>query len=308
MPNARQNERNVTVTVTGDALDDVIDELDELADASKLEDTASEGEITELNALMAADKEAGEALTAQTANVLKHWLLVVVVNDTNTDSSPRWNEDLQRYIRLLADTYGAANVEVKGADVFDDEDGPLTEEEFIVTLKDEKDRRILTRDPQGRKFYSQIHIVGHGDATMGLIFKDRRPFVRQKEVDAGRTAAGISPLIERAGKVVVAACHAARGQLPPWLRETLGEGRVHAVEGDFYIPWLGDYSIPEGWHSHPSLRGIADFLGIDYEGKVRIKPTGPKPIPEDRSQTAEALTVEKARDRKIRPARPLRTR
>lgn len=215
-----------------------------------------------------------------------------------TSSVEGFNRTVENYEVLLQDTYGVENVTLRGAgyETFPEEETDNPRKRAYKKSLNFSDKKFLTqheftklvRSFSGEK-YDQIHIVGHGDPKLGLLFFGGRDLYGEINPAVGfeKTAA------ERAGlnkpenwplnpgcKIALMGCGTAAGDFGDFLADPyygiVNPGDVFTMSGDFLCEGrdvhFGPEEIPPekkpvigritlGWY-HDDQNGCIRDLGL----------------------------------------------
>jgi hypothetical protein len=234
-------------------------------------------------------------------------VLVVVITYADTDMQETdfttYNV-ISDYIKLLKNTYPKPNgiVDVVGAKA-----GPgknprewqwLSQSDFFAALREGKENAEAFSERTDFFGYNQIHIIGHGWPTKGMVFRPEPG--EEDEGDAGESEGGAAFSIDDVeaggssdvplrfdGKVVILGCFTDVEGLYHWFKQNLEEGRggglsalegakteekekVKRVHGVTEYGMVGYWTYPDGrkvpiWEWYEETRQIADFLGIELD-------------------------------------------
>jgi hypothetical protein len=217
--------------------------------------------VTEFKAELTVDArralaEIKEKNAAQRQDGGKILVLVVSRADFRRDDSLEgFNRTVTEYEVLLQDTYGAENVTLHGAgyETFPEEETDDAKKRAYKESLNFSEYKFLTqyeftkliRSFSGEK-YDQIHIVGHGDPDLGLLFFGGRNLFGEINPAVGFEMARA----ERAGlnepknwplnpgcKIVLMGCGSAAGDFGSFLTNPdygiAGAGDVFTMFGDF---------------------------------------------------------------------------
>jgi hypothetical protein len=211
-------------------------------------------------------------------------ILLAIIADADSPTSKGWATGVRWYRDLLGSTYGEKNVYTAGAELNNRKQEWLTQEDFFEAIAERAKEVRAIKESEGGIFFGfdQVHIIGHGTEETGPLFKHDTPF---KKPDEGITSVKLLCLNAK-GKIIIATCGGNKGDMEGWMRDNLRpsedeiprygrkgpeltpdelekekDERVCAVEGDFTITGRVG-GPPKGWEWDPSLRQIANFLGI----------------------------------------------
>jgi len=227
-------------------------------------------------------------------------VLVIVVSEATANID---------YIPLLKATYGEDNVEVYGCGnegylVYGKGVGQTTPTypepqragrrqdftgyDYLSLYEFARIVRAIA-DAGGR--YDQVHILGHGDPSSGLLVRKGRfvegidsAYEKVTEEMMEDALGGLGWPLNSAARVVLAGCDTNEGVLPGYFRHFVAPVNVHVVEGIFNCRGI-DFPIrqPDGsiitrrlpvdWYNEnqfETVTPIAEFLGIPM-----IKPARP---------------------------------